>query len=247
MTAPRPSQRGHPAGDAEAAPLLHLLPAALDGDGTGPADRRDVEGERLGPADVGPPEPAEQDPQHRVGVGGGAHRRAGVGAHPLLVHGDHGGEPVEHVDLGAGQRRHEALHEGAVRLVDQPLRLGGDGVEDQRALAGTGDPGEHGQPAFGDLDAHVLEVVLAGAVHPDQVVAVGHVRRGRPGRGPRGPRALRRRCAPRGRAHRVSLRGRGRPALRPASPRPIRPACRAVWPPLIRAAGRCPARRRRAR
>src|SRR5207253_4424592 len=47
-----------------------------------------------------------------------------------------------------------------------------DGGEDQRALAGSGNTGEHRQPALGDLDAEVLQVVLPGALHPDQVVTV---------------------------------------------------------------------------
>ena len=81
--------------------------------------------------------------------------------------------PVEHVDVGPRQRRHEALHERAVGLVDHPLRLGGDRAEHQRALARAGDAGEHRQPALRDLDADVLEVVLARALHADQVVAVG--------------------------------------------------------------------------
>ena len=137
------------------------------------ADRGDVERERAGRADVRLPEPAEQDAQHRVGVGRGADRGARVGAHPLLVDDDRGRQPVEHVDLGPRQRRHEALHEGAVGLVDQPLRLRGDRAEHQRALARAGDAGEHRQPALRDLDADVLEVVHARAVHADQVVAVG--------------------------------------------------------------------------
>jgi hypothetical protein len=37
-------------------------------------------------------------------------------------------------------------HEGAVGLVDHPLRLCGDRAEHQRALAGAGDTGEHRQP-----------------------------------------------------------------------------------------------------
>src|SRR5437899_2538294 len=95
---------------------------------------------------------------------------------------------------GPRQRRHEALHEGAVSLVDQPLRLRGDRAEHQRALARAGDAGEHRQPAFRDLDADVLEVVLARAVHADQIVAVGSV-----------PRKLSGRVRPRGHAHRVSV------------------------------------------
>src|SRR5437899_11541764 len=94
---------------------------------------------------------------------------------------------------GPRQRRHEALHEGAVSLVDQPLRLRGDRAEHQRALARAGDAGEHRQPALRDLDADVLEVVLARAVHADQIVAVGNVQR------------RRLRVRPRGHAHRVSI------------------------------------------
>ena len=117
-------------------------------------------------------EPAPQDAQHRVGVGHRADRRAGVGAHPLLVDDDRGRQPFEDVDLGPRQRRHETLHEGAVGLVDHPLRLGRNRAEDQRRLARSRDAGEHGQPPFGDLDADVLEVVLARALHADHVVAV---------------------------------------------------------------------------
>jgi hypothetical protein len=135
----------------------------------------DVEREGGGRADVGIPDAAEQDPQHGVGVGGGADRRTGVGAHPLLVDDDCRGQALEHVDFGTGHGGHEPLQEGAVRLVDQPLRLGGNGVEDQRALPRSRHPREHGQATLGDRDRDVLEVVLAGALDPDQVVTVGRV------------------------------------------------------------------------
>ena len=118
-------------------------------------------------------ESAEEDAQHRVGVGRRADGRARVGAHAFLVDDDRRGQAVEHVDLGPRQRRHEALHERAVGLVDQPLRLRGDRAEHQRALARAGDAGEDRQPSLRDLDADVLEVVHACAVHADQVVAVG--------------------------------------------------------------------------
>src|SRR4029453_11449692 len=72
------------------------------------------------------------------------------------------------------------LHEGAVGLIDQPLRLRGDGVEYQRALARAGDAREHRQPSLRDLDADVLEVVHPRALHPDQLVAVGFVQRAGP-------------------------------------------------------------------
>ena len=54
-------------------------------------------------------EPAEQDAQHRPGVGGGADRRAGIGTHPLLVDDDRGRQPLEDVDFGSPQVGHEAL------------------------------------------------------------------------------------------------------------------------------------------
>src|SRR5690606_25937283 len=70
----------------------------------------------------------------------------------------------------------------------QPLRLGGDGAEDQRALTGSGDTGEHGQPAFRDVDVDVPEVVLPRPPDADHVVTVCHGRRipGTVGRGDAG-------------------------------------------------------------
>jgi hypothetical protein len=55
------------------------------------------------------------------------------------------------------------------------LRLRGDRAEHQRALARAGHAGEHRQAALRDLEAEVLEVVHARAVHADQIVAVGNV------------------------------------------------------------------------
>ncbi len=184
--------RTHAAGHGEGL-TFGLAGTALDGDRTGTPHRRDVEGERFRRADVRLPEPAEEDPQHRVGVGGGADGGAGVGAHPLLVDDDRGGQSLEHIDLRPRQLRHEALEKRTVGLVDQPLRLRGDRAEHQRALARAGDAGEHRQPALRDHDVDVLEVVHTRALHADQIVAVGNVQRGR---------LL---VRPRGHTHRVSI------------------------------------------
>ena len=127
------------------------------------------------------PEPAEQDAQQRVGVGHRADRRAQIGGQAFLTNHDRRRQPVHRVHLGPVDGRHEALDERRVGLVDHPLRLGGDGVEDQRTLARAGDPGEHREPPLGDLDVHVLEVVDPRALHPDHVVAVGWVAGGRHG------------------------------------------------------------------
>ena len=164
--------RAHAAGDAEGAALglpaprsILIAPRA--------ADRGDVERVRLGPADLRLPDPAEDDPEHRVGVGDGPDGRADVGAHPLLVEDDRGRQPFERVDVRPGQRRHEALDEGAVGLVDQPLRLRGDRAEDQRALARAGHAGEHGEAPLRDVEADVAEVVLAGAADLDGAPVAG--------------------------------------------------------------------------
>ena len=192
--------RAHAAGDRVGALLRRRGRALVDLDLADPAGGRDVERVRLRRADVRLPEPAEQDAQQGVSVRDRAHRGPGVRAHPLLVDEDRRGQPIEHVHVGPRQARHEALEEGAVRLVDHPLRLRGDRVEDQRALARAGDTGEHRQPALGDLDIHVLEVVLPRAVHADQLVAVRGVPR----------RWFQVRAG--GRTHGVSSDGAGRPS-----------------------------------
>ena len=66
--------RAHAASTTELALLPHLLPALLDGDRSGSADVRHVERERVRPTDVRLRESAEDDPQHGVGIRGGADR-----------------------------------------------------------------------------------------------------------------------------------------------------------------------------
>ena len=80
-TVPRPSQRGHMPPVRVKVTFSVLRGTAFDGDRTACSDRGDIEGERVGRADVRLSEPAEEDAQHRVSVGGGAHRGTGVGAH----------------------------------------------------------------------------------------------------------------------------------------------------------------------
>ena len=48
-----------------------------------------------------------------------------------------------------------------------------DGAENERTLPGPRDAGEDGESPLRDLDADVFEVVLSGALHPDQIVGVG--------------------------------------------------------------------------
>ena len=180
--------RAHAAHPGEGGLLGDGLRTLLHGHRPGGAHAGDVEGVGARAADVRLGELGEQGAQVGVRIGDGADGRADVRPHPLLVHDDRGGQSLEGVDIGSGQLGHEPLHEGAVGLVDHPLRLGGDGAEHQGALAGAGDPGEDGQPALGDVEGDAAEIVLAGAAHPDQVVGIGRVggsghRTGSSGRG----------------------------------------------------------------
>jgi hypothetical protein len=131
-----------------------------------------VEAEGRRGADVGGAEPAEDDAQHRVGVGRRSHRGAGVGAHPFLVDDDRRAQVVQGVHVGSAQARHERLDERRIGLVDQPLRLRGDGAEHQGGLPGPGDAGEDGEPPLGDVQGDVGQVILPGPADLDHVVAV---------------------------------------------------------------------------
>ncbi len=133
---------------------------------------RAVEAEGGRGAGVRGSEPAEHDAQHGVGVGRRADRGAGVGPHALLVDDDRGAEVAQGVDVGPAEARHERLDERRVGLVDQALRLGGDGAEDQRGLSRPRDAGEDREPPLRDVQRDVRQVVLPGPAHLDHVVAV---------------------------------------------------------------------------
>ncbi len=136
--------------------------------------------ERIGQGAAGTrlAEASEQDPQHGVRVGDRPERRTGVRAHPLLIHHDRRTQIVQRVHIRPGRTTHERLDERRIRLVDQPLRLGGDGAEDERRLAGAGNPGEDGEPMFRNVQRDVAKIVLAGPADLDELVPVriGEVR-----------------------------------------------------------------------
>jgi hypothetical protein len=123
--APSLAPWAHTAGDAEAASLLDRLTAAPHRYRAGSADRGDIERVRLRRSDVRAGKSAEQDPEHGVGIGRRALSGPGGRHQPVLIDGDRGRQPVEDVDIGAGERGHEPLHERAIRLIDHPLGLRG--------------------------------------------------------------------------------------------------------------------------
>ncbi|MPM73790.1 hypothetical protein SDC9_120775 [bioreactor metagenome] len=113
--------RAHTADQGVGALLGSAPRSPLDGDGTRSRYRRRVERVCLRPADMRLRDPAEQHPEKRIRVRGGAQRRAHVGSQALLVDDDRSRQAVQLVDLGTIQGGHESLDECAVGLVDHPL------------------------------------------------------------------------------------------------------------------------------
>ena len=124
---------------------------------------RQVEAERGGWADMRLAQAAEQDPQHRVRVGGGADGRARVRAHPLLVHDDRRAQVAQGINVRPAEARHEGLDEGRVGLVDEPLRLGRDRAEHERRLARSRHAGEDRQATLRDVERDVLARLFSRA------------------------------------------------------------------------------------
>ena len=132
------------------------------------------------------PQAAENNSQHRVCVCGCAHSGPRIRSHALLVNNNRGRQTFQNIDVRARLCGHESLNEGAIGLIDQSLRFRRDRSEGERTLTRTGNSREYGHPALRDLDTDVLEVVYPSALHPDEVVAVCHVRCGGRGNFPRG-------------------------------------------------------------
>ncbi len=98
--------RAHAAGHGEGAPD-RLAGATLDLDRARAVHGWHVERERLRPADVRLSQSAEEQSQEGVGVGHGAHGRARVGAHALLVDDDRSGQVVERIHVRSRRRADE--------------------------------------------------------------------------------------------------------------------------------------------
>ena len=113
---------------------------------------------------------AEEQPEIVLNLRHRAHGGAGVVAGGFLVDRNRRRQPLNGIHIGlvhlaeklAGVSR-EALHV-------TPLALGEDRVEGEGALTTAAHAGEHHQAVAGDGEINVLEVVLAGAPHPDHVL-----------------------------------------------------------------------------
>ncbi len=120
-------------------------------------------------------QPGKQHAQHLGGVGHRRHGRAQVTAQPLLVNDDGRRNVFQHIGVRLPVMGHELLHEGRIGFVDQPLAFRRNGAEHQRGLARTRHPGKHRDPALGNIQRDVLEIVLPRAANGDRtVVRVRH-------------------------------------------------------------------------
>lgn len=145
-----------------------LRAGLLDLDGALRAHGGHVEGIGGRAAGVRLRDAGEQHAQHTGDIRGRAEGGARVGRQRLLAYHDGGGQALEAVDIGAGGLRHKALDEAGVGLIDQPLGLGRDGVEDQAGFAGARQPDEDGQLALRDIDADIAQVVIPRAGDADE-------------------------------------------------------------------------------
>ena len=105
-----------------------------------------------------------------VDLGDRAHRRPRVATGPLLIDADGRAQTLDVVDVRLLHQSQELPRVGAQRLDVATLTLGIQGVEGERRLAASRQPGEHDQLVAGKDEIEALEVVLAGAVDDDGVV-----------------------------------------------------------------------------
>ena len=89
-----------------------------------------------------------------------ADRRAGVAADALLVYYDRRREVLDGVRVRLTELGQTVTDERRKRLVELPLGLGGQGVEDQRRLARTRNPGEDRDRALRYPQRNAPQVVL---------------------------------------------------------------------------------------
>src|SRR4029078_8199923 len=77
--------------------------------------------------------------------------------------------PVHCVAVGYGEVLGELARVSGQRLDVASLSLGVDGIERERALAGTAGSGDDDQAVAGQLATHIAKVVLARAANDESV------------------------------------------------------------------------------
>ncbi len=125
---------------------------------------------------VGRADAGEEHPQVVVYLGHGAHRRARVSAHRLLLDRDRRAETADEVHLRLLHLADELPGVGRERLDVAALSLGVERIECQRRLAAAGDSRDHNQFVARQRHVDVLEVVLLGPTDDNVAVDLVMVR-----------------------------------------------------------------------
>jgi hypothetical protein len=113
--------------------------------------------------------PRIQQPQVVVDLGDRPDGGARVAAGRLLFDAHRGRQPVDEIHVGLVHLAQELPGISRQRLDVATLPLGEDGVERQAGLARPGQPGEHDQGIPGQVERHVLEVVLARTANHETI------------------------------------------------------------------------------
>ena len=91
-------------------------------------------------------------------------------ARGFLVNRDRGREALDRIHIGLIDLAEELPGVCRKTLDVAALAFRKNRVEGQRALTAAADPGEDHQLVAGNRDVDVLEVVLAGAPHPNHIL-----------------------------------------------------------------------------
>src|SRR6516165_7463874 len=138
------------------------------------ADDRQSGGRRIGHADARP-----QQPHIVIDLGHRANRRARVARGRLLLDRDRRRQPFDRFDLGLLHQFEELPGISRLALDITALPLGIDRVEGERGLAGPREAGDHDEAVTRQVDIDVLEIVLARAADPDQLLHSSEISAGR--------------------------------------------------------------------
>ncbi|CAB4586276.1 unannotated protein [freshwater metagenome] len=109
-----------------------------------------------------------------VHLGDGSHGGTGVATSGLLVDRDGGRQTLDHVHVGFVHLAEELARVGAQGLDVPTLPFGVDRVEGQRRLPAPRETGEHDHLVARQIDADVLQIVLASTTNHQ---TIGHDRR----------------------------------------------------------------------
>ena len=85
----------------------------------------------------------------------------GATAQPFLIHHHRHAQIFNRIGIGLGEAGQEIAHEHAEVFVQQPLRLSGNRIKNNRRFPRTGDAGKDRDFAFGDAQRDILQIIFA--------------------------------------------------------------------------------------